>query len=845
MIRATSRAVAIAVAATLAVTANAQSTAGTKADSQSQSQAKQAPARAGTRFSIDAPFGDFRQTGDFDEQRLFGGTVMKIPDYGIEVRGLNAIVLFDTEVRTLLEQPSNSGLPRRRIEPPAPRRRLSPAEIRKRVERSMSTFGKGGKLPESEAANKALDAVRFLYFEGGIYVIRGDEVVLRCDRLWISPLEDRLVVENVELRYTSTTSQGVVTVVVRGPKLTKNGMRWTGRDLTITTSKAAEPNVAFAAGEAEIIERENELEIFGRGLALQFSGVNAVPLPDAHFFTGSQTQFPIKRAGATYSQREGIQTEVVLGLPWNSTGGALHHWLTGRPAEEFRGEWELGIGWWETRGVPLSPALTYSAPGLYDGRTQAFWLDDRGPDIREIQANIDGSPIGSGNRALIRSQNRFYLGDDTEFDFQAFTATDPAVLSEFYGGEFRDDERPETSGYLKHFSGNHLVTFGARTNLDDFSYRSNRTLAPRFIEELPVLTWNWIAEPVAETPWETPIVLDVATELGQRRSAFDDRAGVRTSDRTFRADQEIEISAPFTFGAISLRPFVSSRGTYYDNTIAGDNEARIAFTAGIQAGTRLAREFHWVGNDGPRSIRHVIAPRLMIVDRFHVDDRIGELHQFDGTDALTESTLVRFEIRNLLQRTDQAPETRKPETPTDFLMLDLAQDFWPNASRDNGGDALGLFYYDLLYRPDTDATPFETITFAIYGDHDWQDGMRTLDTEISIGEIAGLTWTLEYRTDQAVDGAVGVSAMARAFGRWDLMASSLYDLQRDDWLTYNFGIRRHDPDWIIGLAAGYDPFTDQTSVRLEFVPTLPGVARQRGARFDNSRLHGPGFATRY
>ncbi|MCA8977677.1 MAG: LPS assembly protein LptD [Planctomycetes bacterium] len=801
------------VAAAILVAANSSA----QHDGTANGTGRPSTARAELRYGVEAHWLENTPREDFDETRLFGGFVFAIPNLGLEIRGTNALILTDIETRALLDQPSASGLPRRGIEPPAPRRHLSGAAARSRIERTMQTFGNSRPVADAASADRALDLVRFLYFEGGILVLRDGVELLRSERLWIAPLEDRVTAEEVELRYVTAKSNGEAAIVVRAPKLTKIGSRWTGRDLSLTTCTAAEPHFALALGEAEIIERDGELEVRSRGQHLQLGGVDVLPLPDAHFFTGSQSQFPIKRASLGYSGKEGIEAEVVVGLPWNTTGGQLHHWLTGREADEFRGNWELGVGFVAARGVPLRPAFDYRVPGLYEGRTEAFWLDDSGRDRREIQANLDGSPIDARSRGLIRSQNRIHLGDDSHVDLQAFSASDPAVLSEFHAGDYRNSELPETSGYLHHQTGNHLITFGARTNLDDFSYRDNRSLAPRFIEELPVLTWHWLAETLGETPWETPIVLDVATELGQRRSDFDPHAAIKTPDRTFRADQHIELSAPFALGALSVRPFLAARGTYYDNSIHGGDESRIGLEGGVQLGTRMSRVFQWTDDQGSTAVRHVMAPRLSFMNRFHVDDRPGEFHQFDATDALTERQLVRVELRNLLQHTEPGTDATASR---DFLMLDLAQDFWPDAARDNAGDNLGLFYYDLMVRPRGDWLPFGSVSFALYGDHDWRSGLRTLDCELQFGPIAGVTWSAEYRTDRVVDGAVGVSASTVLYDRWSLFANSLYDLQNDRWLTYGFGLQRHDHDWSIALSGGFDPFTDQTTFRVEFVPIL-------------------------
>ena len=68
--------------------------------------------------------------------------------------------------------------------------------------------------------------------------------------------------------------------------------------------------------------------------------------------------------------------------------------------------------------------------------------------------------------------------------------------------------------------------------------------------------------------------------------------------------------------------------------------------------------------------------------------------------------------------------------------MDLAQDLLPNSERDNDGETLGLFFYDVLLRPTVDWLPFEAFAVAHYGDLDWEQGMQTMDTDL-IGPIAG------------------------------------------------------------------------------------------------------------
>ena len=797
-----------------------------------------APANALGGFRYDAAYSGSLERDDYRELHLRGGFRFVAPALQLDIRGANALVLFDLdEARKPLQRQRGDDPPRRGIEPPAARRDLSVQELRDRLDRSLAAIGRSDGLPTGARTEQALELVHYLYFEGGVTVVREGVEVLRCDRLWVSPLDDRVVVENAELRYRAAGASSNL-LVVRGPQLVKQGGRWTGRDVTITTCTAAEPHAATAVGEIEIIERNGEFEILTRGQTLQVGGTSVLPLPDAHVFTKSQSALPIRRVSGGYSQREGVQAEVVFGLPWNESGGALHHWLLGRPADEFRGDWELGVGWIQKRGLPLRPRVTYEAEGAYRGWTEGLWLDDQGTNLREVTTRIDGSPIDTTSRGLVRSENRLFLGEDTTLDLNAFYATDAAVLPEFFRGPYRDEEVPETAAYLHHGEGNRLFTVGTRFNLDDFSYRSNRSLDQRFVEELPVVTYDWFAQPIGDTPWGTPIVVDLATELGQRRSNYDDRAGVRVGDRTFRADQLVELSAPFALGVLNVRPFVSGRGTWYDETVAGGSEGRVAFTGGVQIGTRLSRTYA----DGDQAIRHVIAPKVSYFDRFRVDDRPGEFFQFDANDALGEQQLVRVEVRNLVQTMSKG---ENGPVPRDFLFLDLAQDLWPGAARDNGGDSLGLFYYDVLVRPTFAFLPLDQLALAVYGDHDWRHGMRTFDTELQVGPIGGITWTANYREDAAIAGAVGFSGRTRLYERWDLYAGAQRDLEREAWLGYTFGLGRVDHDWTILASASYNPFADQTTFQLEFVPRFGGMNRGHQDLFGGQTMRISSFATEY
>lgn len=133
---------------------------------------------------------------DYRELHVFGGFRVTAPELALEVRGENALVLFDLEAFHALVEGNDANPPRREIEPPAPRRRLTNDDIRDRLVRAAQAFGNTDPTGIERIEDRMLEAVRYVYCENGVVVVRNGVEVLRCDRLWISPLDDRIVVEN-------------------------------------------------------------------------------------------------------------------------------------------------------------------------------------------------------------------------------------------------------------------------------------------------------------------------------------------------------------------------------------------------------------------------------------------------------------------------------------------------------------------------------------------------------------------------------------------------------------------------------------------------------------------------
>jgi hypothetical protein len=810
---------------------------------------------ARAQVSMGSHYEDSKANGDEVEVVLSHGVWYEFG--GRRIRAESVVIRLDRDEFRRLSETDREGLPRRGTFLPGARRTLSADLLAQRLAFFLKSMG--SPRPGTAAHRDHMLLFRSVYMEGNVVIVDAGVEVLTAKSLLFSIPDNRVVLKGVVMRLTSKSQGGADRVLVlRAPKLVKQGTRTAGRGVSLTACNAGKPHFEVLSSEIEIIERGDEFEIFSRGNNLAFSGRRTVPLPNAHFFTTEQSNTPIKGARVRYSSNFGTEVGVDLGAGWNDTGGAIHHLLTGRPASEFRGEWLLGLGYVEKRGTLLEGELTYGVEGLYRGRTRGFFMgNDRGPNRSFIQLRNDGTVIDDSERGLIISENRVHLGENWRLDVTAFSASDEAVYPEYFLNEFQEAETPESSLHLRHAAANRLFTLTGRTNLATSSYADDRSLAPSFTNEAPLATYDVFSQPLTRLG-ETDIVLTSSTSAGVLEHEFDPRfrtpMPANMSDRTFRFDQDLELAAPFHLGPFAVRPRASGRFTYYDNTVRRAEDERWALDAGVSVTTRLARSFRSTDSDGKaQTIRHSIYPSVSIGHMYRVDGRPTDYYQFDQVDSLNENGTIRVGLLNRFQKTtgtSARPRYRDPFDPRErfradasdepvpasktreFLFVDLAQNFFPIAGRDNGGETLGLTEYELIWRPHPEWIPVANLAFLAEGEHDWRnDRLRTFNAMTRFGEVLGCHWRAGYRTDYLVDGAVTYGVSRNLFGRWILQGDGAFDLQSDDQLYYAASLIRRDHDWVITMGLTFNIIQNDTTFRIDFEPLFGGLTRRRSNEF--------------
>jgi LPS-assembly protein len=208
-----------------------------------------------------------------------------------------------------------------------------------------------------------------------------------------------------------------------------------------------------------------------------------------------------------------------------------------------------------------------------------------------------------------------------------------------------------------------------------FWYQDLTQRRPVELQRLPELRLEGIRQPVPGLPgtlWElessaTHFVRDVGADGN-------------------RLDLHPRLSRPLSLlGAVTLTPFAGGRFTGYDRTATGtrvtreggltvqttddDPRVRALWEAGFDLELRASRVFELGGWGGLDAVMHTLEPRVTYTRRdgtelvrFRGDGtlRPNRLPQFDGIDALAESSAVTYSLTNRLQARSVAPPGTEP-----------------------------------------------------------------------------------------------------------------------------------------------------------------------------------------
>ena len=671
------------------------------------------------------------------------------------------------------------------------------------------------------SARRLAELLQQVHLVDGVVVERGGVQHLRCSELFVSVPSRRVDARDAELRFpvTAQPPRLAVPVYVQSPRIVQQGARLLARDAVFAPSDQGRPGTRVRTGQLTITRLEEVFEFHAIGNELLIGSLPAVPLPDLRRYSDDDSSIPIKGFQAGVSDSRGHFALVRLGGRFNQVGQALFDWALGE-APRFRGDWRLRTGWMEKRGVPFEPQLGYELEGVFRGDIDSYFLDDSGTDVRSPVAWLDGSPVRRDFRRFERTRNRFDISESVTLDLEIFDATDPAVYPEFREGKLHEEEAPETIAYLRWADTNMRGSLSGRWNLNDFAYGDDALLTGRYRREEPEARFDVFDEPLLQVTDDVPLVSSFSLRAGRLSNEASSRAPGLTDQDSDRFDARVELSTPIAFGDWGLRIFGSARETWYSELADGEEGGREAFEAGALLSTRWARDFEMTGGFlALQSLQHELMPQVRMLSRFDVSRDSSELYAFDEVEELDELHAIDLV---LLQRLHGVQLFGGQFTNRELVWLDLEQRLHPAPDRDNDGDVLGLFKWELLVRPTS------RLAFLWEGERDWDRRVdKTRNIEIAMRPLDWFNLGLGWRAGADGQGVGRFSSGLELWRRWFPFTNYVYDFEESRSMSWAIGLTRMDYDWEFGIHFNNDVLSNDRSFSVTFRPVLDQRLRAR------------------
>jgi hypothetical protein len=340
----------------------------------------------------------------------------------------------------------------------------------------------------------------------------------------------------------------------------------------------------------------------------------------------------------------------------------------------------------------------------------------------------------------------------------------------------------------------------------------------------------------------TGLVWTHHTDASNLRLLRSERLDRRVNDRAEdvqRLDSQHEVSRPFNLGAVRVDPHVDGEATAYsDKADESEADLRVATGFGARASTDFFRGYE-AHNEllSVERLRHVLTPKIGYLNRWFVSEDPTEYVQHDDVDALDETHLLEFGVRNRLQTKRGAPGG---QTTVDFLVIEITDNVWLG---DNGAnrDRRDFLDADLTWVASRDLT-----LNSIDNRYTTEDSRLTaLMGQVVYSHYRPLVFSYTHQyLNEINDRPRSVSTVQTTysprFSRWEYDFRTSYDFEgRRDAATVNdkrdpkqLGMEmrflRHVHRWIMAFDVGFHQGRDdETTVSFSLMPE--GLTRGAGA----------------
>jgi hypothetical protein len=661
--------------------------------------------------------------------------------------------------------------------------------------------------------------VEAVYLEGDVVMSQGANMI-RASRLYYDFRDEKALMLDAVIR--TTLVERNVPLYVRAKEIRQlAGNEIAASHAILTTSEFHTPHYHVGASHVELIDRtppdptQRRSGIRAGSFRIRDATLNLAGLPVGYwpYIQGrvdtSETAIRGLRTG--FSDDFGVELETkwhffnVLGL---------------ETPEGF--ESTLSLDFFSNRGPAIGVDADYQRD-RYFGLLKSYLLTDNDEDFLGRERETP-SPKDVRGRFLLR--HRQYLENDWQLSLELSYISDKGFLEEFFEDEFDDDKDQETLLYLKKQTGNRAFTAHLQTRLMDFYTQTER---------LPDLGYLVIGEP-----------------LGDRATWFsENRVGIvryRPKDQTFpellrdrrvlgsgsvaRVDSRQEIDLPLDLGPVRLIPFVSARGTAWDDTPAKGGLARGLGTVGMRGSFHLTRVYPEVRSslfdvDG---VRHIIKPDVTAWVT-GTNEGSDDLFSFDETvEGIDGADGVALGLRQRWQTKRGRGETRRI---VDFLTLDVEIGLFNDAD----GDVITNGYASYS-RPENSLARNYMNSSLIWRLNDRTALLSELNYDLNDGEIdivnvslaversPRLSYLLGYRyIEESDSNLLGFDMNYRLTEKHSMAIREAFDIDRGRVLDFTVAFIRKFPRWFGAVAFELDEAEDDFGVSFSIWPEgLPQAA---------------------
>lgn len=661
--------------------------------------------------------------------------------------------------------------------------------------------------------------VEAVYLEGDVVMLQGANMI-RASRLYYDFRDEKALMLDAVIR--TTLVERNVPLYVRAEEIRQlAGNEIAASHAILTTSEFHTPHYHVGASRVELIDRtppdptQRRSGIRAGSFRIRDATLNLAGLPVGYwpYIQGrvdtSETAIRGLRTG--YSDDFGVEIETkwhffnVLGL---------------ETPEGF--ESTLSLDFFSNRGPAIGVDADYQRD-RYFGLLKSYLMTDNDEDFLGDERETP-SPKDIRGRFLLR--HRQYLENDWQLSLELSYISDKGFLEEFFEDEFDVDKDQETLLYLKKQADNRAFTAHLQTRLMEFYTQTER---------LPDLGYLIIGEP-----------------LGDRATWFsENRVGIvryRPKDQTFpellrdgqalgsgsvaRVDSRQEIDLPLELGPVRLIPFVSVRGTAWDDTPAKGGLARGLGTVGMRGSLHLTRVYPEVRSslfdiDG---VRHIIKPDVTAWVT-GTNEGSDDLFSFDETvEGIDGADGVALGLRQRWQTKRGRGETRRI---VDFLTLDVELGLFNDAD----GDVITNGYASYS-RPENSLARNYMNSSLIWRLNDRTALLSELNYDLNDGEIdivnvslaversPRLSYLLGYRyIEESNSNLLGFDMNYRLTEKHSLAIREAFDIDRGRVLDFTVAFIRKFPRWFGAVAFELDEAEDDFGVSFSIWPEgLPQAA---------------------